>query len=63
MSVLLAVNATFLADYTPALEEGKSIVEKVIEIFEKEDVLFDAAMELGLDPDAENFECENGDDD
>ena len=63
MSVLLAVNTAFLANCTPSAEEGKSIVEKVIEIFEKEDELFDAAMDLGLDPDAENFEDESGDDD
>ena len=59
MSVLLAVNKAFLASCKPSVKEGKSIVEKVIEIFEKDDEIIDAARELGLDPDGENFEDED----
>ena len=59
LSVLLAVNEAFLASCKPSVEEGKSIVEKVIEIFEKDDEIIDAGRELGLDPDGENFEDED----
>ena len=58
MSVLLAVNQAFLRNRIPSFEEVKSIVERVIAMFEKDASIVDAADELGFDVDAENFEAE-----
>ncbi len=41
----------------PSVEDDKKIVEKIIEIFEKEDSIIDGAKDLGLDLDADDFEA------
>jgi len=60
MTLLLAVNKMlFMADdkkKVPSNEEAKAVVEKVVAIFDKShDALFDAASDLGINADADNF--------
>ncbi len=59
MTVFLSIyiNANFLQAHAPSVEDGKKIVEKIIEIFEKEGGINDGAKELGLDLDTDDFEA------
>ena len=56
MDVLLSMNKVLLdeSDDAPTNEKAKEIVAKVIDIFE-DNIAFDAAIDLGLDANAENF--------
>ena len=57
MAVLLSVNKVLLdgSDDDPTNEKAKEIVAKVIDIFE-DNIDFDAAIDLGLHANAENFQ-------
>ena len=54
MSVILAVNESLLKCKVPSDDEAKQIVERVIAKFDNS-IDFDADLDLGLDPDAEDF--------
>ena len=54
MSVILAVNESLLKCKVPSDDEAKQIVERVIAKFNNS-IDFDAELDLGLDPDAEDF--------
>ena len=62
MTVLLAVNEVLLDDSgkVPTDEEAQNIVEKVISIFDK-DPFFDAAVDLGIDPNVDDFQAKSDD--
>ena len=57
MAVLLSVNKVLLdgSDDDPTNEKAEEIVAKVIDIFE-DNIDFDAAIDLGLHANAENFQ-------
>ena len=54
MSVILAVNESLLKCKVPSDDEAKQIVERVIAKFDNS-IDFDAELDFGLDPDAEDF--------
>jgi hypothetical protein len=62
MTVLLAVNEVLLdnSGNVPTDEEAQNIVEKVISIFDK-DPFFDAAIDLGIDPNDDDFQAKSDD--
>ena len=54
MSVILAINESLLKCKVPSNDEAKTIVKRVIAKFDNS-IDFDAKLDLGLDPDAEDF--------
>ena len=50
------MNKFFLSNRVPSLEDGKNIVEKVMDILKKYGDFIDIKMDLGLDLDVEDFE-------
>ena len=54
MSVILAVNESLLKCKVSSDDEAKQIVERVITKFDNS-IDSDAELDLGLDPDAEDF--------
>ena len=46
----------FLSNKVPLLEDGKKIVEKLIDTFKKDGDCLDDKMNLGLDLDAKHFD-------
>lgn len=58
MSVLLAVNETFLSNEVPTEDEAKEIVKKAISILQKADPTLDVALDLGLDLEANDFQAD-----
>lgn len=57
MSVLLAVNESFLSNEVPSEDEAKGIVKKAISILKKADPSLDVAVDLGLDLEADDLQA------